>query len=326
MLRLLATARQVAPGGEAILITGETGTGKEMLARVIHKYSARADRDFVPFNCTSVPKDMVESQLFGHRRGAFTGAQDDAPGVLRAADGGTLLLDEVGDLESSVQPKLLRFLEGQEVHPLGEPKPVKVDVRVIAATNADIDELVSDGRFREDLFYRLNIIRLDVPPLRERREEIPPLVYHFLRRFGAERGLPHLKMTDPALKCLLLYEWPGNVRRLANVVRRAVALVGGNDPIGPELLPPEIIEAGRVMASAVSAPHVRLTVDNEIRIRADQPLRSAVDTLERAMMEQALAAAGGNSAAAARALGISRKGFYLKRQRLNIPDLVAPEV
>ena len=167
---------------------------------------------------------MVESQLFGHRRGAFTGAQDDALGVIRAATGGTLLLDEIGELELSVQPKLLRFLDRKEVHPLGEPKPVNVDVRVIAATNADIDQFVRDGRFREDLFYRLNVIRLHVPPLRERREEIPPLIHHFLRQFGTEVGRPHLKMTDSALKCLLLYEWPGNVRRLANEVRRAVAL------------------------------------------------------------------------------------------------------
>ena len=189
MLQLLATARQVARGNDSILITGESGTGKELLARIIHKYSPRADRDFVPFNCAGVPKDMVESQLFGHRRGAFTGAQDDSKGVIRAASGGTLLLDEVGELEPSVQPKLLRFLEQSEVHPLGEPRPVNVDVRVIAATNADVDEYVRDGRFREDLFYRF-IIRLDIPPLRERREEIPPLVHHFLRQFGGERGLP----------------------------------------------------------------------------------------------------------------------------------------
>lgn len=312
MTRLVALARRVAAGDEAVLITGETGTGKEMIARIIHRHSARANRDFVPFNCTGVPREMVESHLFGHRRGAFTGARDDSQGVIRAASGGTLLLDEVGELELSLQPKLLRFLDRQEVHPLGEPRPVSVSVRVIAATNADIDRLVQAGQFREDLYYRLNIIRLDVPPLRERREEIPPLVHHFLRQFGAARGRPNLTMTDDALECLILYEWPGNVRRLANEVRRAVALADGDGPIDRELLSPEV--AGAAGAASEASPGA--TDDREVRIRTDQPLADAVVQVERAMIRRALDAAGGNVAAAARMLGVSRKGLAFKRRRL----------
>jgi transcriptional regulator with GAF, ATPase, and Fis domain len=158
-----------------VLITGETGTGKEVLARLIHNYSPRATKTFLPFNCTATPRDMLDSQLFGHRRGAFTGAMENFSGVIRAASGGTLFLDEIGESTLDIQPKLLRFLESGEVHPIGETHPQRVDVRVIAATNADVDMLVSQGRFREDLFYRLNIVRLHMPPLRERRVEIRPL-------------------------------------------------------------------------------------------------------------------------------------------------------
>ena len=321
MVRLLGIAKQAATSNTPILITGETGTGKEVLARIIHKYSSRSSRDFLPFNCSSVPSEMVDSQLFGHRRGAFTGAREDAPGVIRAASKGTLLLDEIGELDLRVQPKLLRFLESKEVHPLGEPRPVNVDVRVIAATNANIDQLVRDGRFREDLFYRLNIIRLDVPPLRERREEIPPLVYHFLRRYGSESGRPNLTVTDDALKCLLLYEWPGNVRRLANEVRRAVALAESDDPIDREQLSPEVVAATRAMATSV-----QVSGDGEpaeLRVRVDQPLSTILAQVERDAIQQALAITDGHVSNAARLLGISRKGLFLKRRRLGIENLPA---
>src|SRR6185295_9773982 len=169
MRTLLNTARRIGPTTVPVLITGETGTGKEVLAKTIHAYSLRSSAVFSPFNCSGVPKDMLDSQLFGHRRGAFTGAIDHFPGVIRAAAAGTLFLDEIGEMTLDVQPKLLRFLESSEVHPIGETHPTKVDVRVIAATNADLDALLAQGRFREDLFYRLNIVRLHVPPLRERR-------------------------------------------------------------------------------------------------------------------------------------------------------------
>jgi len=178
MTETLTIARRMAPTPLSILITGETGTGKEMVARAVHRASDRADRPFLPFNCSAVPRDMLESQLFGYRKGAFTGADASFQGVIRSAAGGTLFLDEIGEIGPEVQPKLLRFLESREIHPLGEPYPITVDVRVVAATNASVEQLVADGRFREDLYYRLNIVRLTLPPLRERREEIPPLVQH----------------------------------------------------------------------------------------------------------------------------------------------------
>ena len=192
MQALLTTARRIAATNVPVLITGETGTGKEVLARTIHACSTRANATFLPFNCASTPKDMLDSQLFGHRRGAFTGAAEHFQGVIRAAAGGTLFLDEIGDTSLEVQPKLLRFLEASEVHPIGEAHPARVDVRVIVATNADLDALVRDGRFREDLFYRLSIVRLHLPPLRERRVEIPTLANHYLRKHALEyqKGRP----------------------------------------------------------------------------------------------------------------------------------------
>ena len=215
MLKIVEVARRIAAGNLPVLITGETGTGKEVIARLIHSASDRTEQPFVAFNCTGLPRDTAESQLFGHRRGSFTDARDDAPGIIRGADGGTLMLDEIGELDLSIQPKLLRFLDSGEVQPVGEPRPVSVDVRVIAATNVAIDTLVREGRFREDLFYRLNVVRLRIPPLRERREEIPPLVRHFLRRFAREMHRGGLDLSRDAQTCLLLYDWPGNVRQLA---------------------------------------------------------------------------------------------------------------
>ena len=322
MLKLLEKARLAAAGDSHILITGETGVGKEVFARIIHKYSARASKDFVPFNCSSVPQEMVESQLFGHRRGAFTGAIDNAPGVIRGASGGTLLLDEIGDLKLAVQPQLLRFLENNEVHPVGEPRPVAVDVRVIAATNAKIDQRVRDGRFREDLFYRLNIFRLDVPPLRERREEIPILVYHLLQRYATEAGRQPEGVDDEAMKYLLLYAWPGNVRQLASEVRRSSTLANGRGPIGVEHLSPEVLDAGRAMATSVPPSAVGDPDPAAVRVRLDQPLAHAVADVERAVIAKAFEDTDGRPTPAARRLGITRKGLALKCRRLGIeaPD------
>ena len=316
MTRLLATARQIAASSLPVLITGETGTGKEILARVIHRYSKNAERELVPYNCTGVPKEMVDSQLFGHRRGSFTAAQEHAPGVIRAANGGSLLLDEIGELDLAVQPKLLRFLESGEVHPLGEARPVKVNVRVIAVTNANLEQLVRDGQFREDLFYRLNIVRLRIPPLRELREEIPPLVHHFLQLYGKEYERPRLRITDGALKCLLLYEWPGNVRQLANEVRRIVALADADAVIGPEQLSQHVLDAGHSLAQSVST--TADTETPECLVRIDQPLAGAIEQLERVMIHQALEVSEGKINTVARLLGVSRKGLFLKRRRLGI--------
>ncbi len=313
MLDLLATARRIAPTTVTVLLTGESGTGKEVLARVIHEASRRASAAFVPFNCTSVPRDMVESQLFGYRRGAFTGAADAFPGVIRGAEGGTLFLDEIGDLTQDVQPKLLRFLDSSEVHPLGETQPVHVNVRVIAATNADLGQLVLQGRFREDLFYRLNVVHLRVPPLRERREEIPVLTDRFLRQFAEEFDKPGLRIADETLEYLLLYNWPGNVRQLAHEMRRLAALAEPGAVLMPEHLSPELAASRRTVPATertVGSPHVV--------VRLDQPLQAAVEHVERAVLQHALAGGDHNQADLARDLGLSRKGLYLKRQRLGL--------
>ncbi len=308
MSEVLSVARRIAPTPLSLLLTGETGTGKEMLARAIHRASDRADRTFLPFNCTAVPRDMLESQLFGYRKGAFTGADASFPGVIRSAAGGTLFLDEIADVAVDVQPKLLRFLETHEIHPLGEPHPVTVDVRVIAATNARLEQLVADGRFREDLFYRLNVVRLRLPPLRERREEIPPLVDHYLRKYGDEQKKGRLTLSDETLEYLLLYSWPGNLRELANEVRRMVAMAEPGAALTPALLSAEI-RASRRTIPALPA------VDPEVRVRIDQPLPAAVQLLEQTMVRSALDRSHGRVEEAARLLGISRKGLFLKRRR-----------
>ena len=318
--RILAIARQTASSSLPVLITGETGTGKELLARAIHNHFGRADRPFIPYNCKGVARDVLDSHLFGHRRGAFTGAQDHAPGVIRAAQGGTLLLDEIGELDLDVQPKLLRLLDTGEIHPLGEPKPIQVDVRIIAATNANIDQLVTDGRFREDLFYRLNVIRLRTPSLRERREEIPPLIHYFLQRYGHEQKKRDLTLADDTLEYLLLYAWPGNVRQLANEIRRLIALSGSETTLRPELLSPEILASRRTVPAPETAP-AEAASSREMAVRIDQPLAAAVQQVERAMLFQALHACGGRVEPAARMLGFSRKGLFLKRRRYGFDDL-----
>ncbi len=313
MLDLVKTIRRVAQTPVTILLTGETGTGKDILARLIHEYSPRANKMFVPFNCTAVPREMLDSQLFGHRRGAFTGAQEQSPGVIRGAVGGTLFLDEIGEIGVEAQVKLLRFLESTEVHPIGESHPVKVDVRVVAATNRDLDALVRDGLFREDLFYRLNVIRLRVPPLRERREEIPAIVDHYLTRLGHEFKKGPLSASAEAMEYLLLYSWPGNVRQLANELRRAAALADTDAVIMPEHLSAQITASRRTVPASE-----REILPTEVVVRIDQPLAPATEHLERTMIQHAMTLAHGHMDQAAQLLGISRKGLYLKRQRLGL--------
>ena len=313
MRTLLATARRIAPTNVPVLITGETGTGKEVLARTIHAYSTRANAAFLPFNCTGVPKDMLDSQLFGHRRGAFTGAIDHFPGVIRAAVGGTLFLDEIGDMTPDVQPKLLRFLESSEVHPIGETQPQKADVRVIAATNADLEAFVAQGRFREDLFYRLNIVRLHVPPLRERRVEIPALANHYLHKYAQECQKGDLRLAEETMEYLLLYRWPGNVRQLANEMRRMAALAEADAVLMPEHLSADIAASRRTVP-----PSERPLDPNELAVRIDQPMAAAVQHVERALMHYALTRCGGRMEDTAAMLGLSRKGLYLKRVRYGL--------
>jgi hydrogenase-4 transcriptional activator len=324
MQTLLATARRVASANVPVLITGETGTGKEVLARLIHAYSPRAKAPFLPFNCTATPKDMLDSQLFGHRRGSFTGAVDHFQGVIRAASGGTLFLDEIGETTLDVQPKLLRFLESAEVHPIGETHPTRVDVRVIAATNANLDTLVAQGRFREDLFYRMNIVPLHVPPLRERRVEVPALANHYLRKFAQENHKGDLRLAEETIEFLVLYRWPGNVRQLANEMRRMAALAETSAVLMPEHLSPEIAASRRTVPASE-----RALDPTEVVVRLDQPMLAGVSHLERTMIQYALKANGGRLEETAVMLGISRKGLYLKRQRYGLDspfDEIAVEV
>ena len=313
MQTLLATVRRIATTTVPVLITGETGTGKEVVARTIHAYSSRTAAIFQPFNCANVPKDMLDSQLFGHRKGSFTGALEHFPGVIRAANGGTLFLDEIGELTLDLQPKLLRFLESNEVHPVGEAQPVKADVRVIAATNADIDSLVTHGRFREDLFYRLNVVHLHIPPLRERRVEIPPLAHHYLQKHAQEYGKERLRLAEETMEYLVLYRWPGNVRQLANEMRRMAVLAESDAVLMPEHLHPEIAASRRTLPASE-----RALEPTELVVRMDQPMLAAVQHLERSMIQRAMRITGGRVEDAAAMLGLSRKGLYLKRSRYGL--------
>jgi DNA-binding NtrC family response regulator/tetratricopeptide (TPR) repeat protein len=313
MQELLATARRIAPTTVPVLITGETGTGKEVLARLLHAYSQRAKANFLPFNCSSTPKEMLDSQLFGHRRGSFTGATDNFSGVIRAAANGTLFLDEIGETTLDVQPKLLRFLESSEVHPIGETAPVRVDVRVIAATNADLESLVSVGRFREDLFYRLNIVRLHVPPLRERRVEIPSLANHYLQKYAREWAKGDLRLAEETMEYLVLFRWPGNVRQLANEMRRLAALAEPGAVLMPEHLSPDIAASRRTVPASQ-----RVLEPTEVVVRLDQPMPAGIQHLERTMILYALDKCGGRMEETAAMLGLSRKGLYLKRLRYGL--------
>jgi hydrogenase-4 transcriptional activator len=290
-------------------IEGESGTGKEILARAIHTFSDRARKPFVPFNCTAIPRDLLESQLFGHRRGAFTGADRDHAGLIRSAREGTLFLDEIGELSLDLQPKLLRFLESGEIAPLGEPGPLTIDVRIVAATNGNLEDAVRDGRFREDLFYRLNVVRLALRPLRERRDEIPGLVNHFVARAAEEFKKGHVRVAEETMERLLLYRWPGNVRQLQNELRRMVALAEPNSTLIPHAISEGILGA---------LPLLRSTHGSEIAVSLQDKLTPTLARIESAMIKDALRVHHGKVDAVAKALGISRKGLYLKRQRLGL--------
>ncbi|MCS6884476.1 MAG: sigma 54-interacting transcriptional regulator [Acidobacteriota bacterium] len=290
-----------------VLITGESGTGKELVAKAIHLESERREKPFVPFNCAAVAKEIVESRLFGHRKGAFTGAAYDQLGVIRAAEGGTIFLDEIGELPLEIQPKLLRFLQEGEIHPLGEDRPVRIDVRIVAATNRDLGTLVEQGKFREDLFHRLNVIRIHIPPLRERREEILPLAESFLISF-CERLGKRVVLSDAAIEKLIKYDWPGNVRQLKNELERIVAYAENDHVVTPDDLSSEIISGttGKQLSGKC------------LLVPTDLELAEAVSFLERQMLIEALKRNQGNISRAAKQLGLTRKGLYMKRARLGV--------
>ena len=312
MTQLVEEVHKIRSSDVTVLVTGESGTGKELVARAIHAISSRRAKVFVPFNCTAVPKELSEGYLFGYRRGAFTGAISDSQGVIRTAAGGTLFLDEVGDLPLDVQPKLLRFLQEGEIQPLGEQRPSKVDVRIIAATNTDLEEMVAHGRFREDLYYRLNVIRLRVPPLRERRSEIPTIVNYYVNHYSAKFGRKDIQITPQAVDLLMVSDWPGNVRQLCNEIQRTVARAEDGTIITPEHLSPELKRTSSPTtpsaASIASIPSTGLQ-------STGGTLADALAEVERRMISDALRRHGGNISRAARELGLTRRGLYLKLER-----------
>ena len=320
MLRVVEQIQRLKDHDLTVLITGESGTGKDLVARAIHGGSPRAGQVYLPYNCTTATRELADSQLFGHRRGAFTGAVSDQRGLIREATGGTLFLDEVGDLPTDVQPKLLRFLEQGEVLPVGESRPQQVDVRVLAATNADLEQRVAEGRFREDLFYRLSVFRIHVPPLRERREEIPHLSTFFLRDASERLHRPDVQLSQATLDLFARYWWPGNVRQLRNEVQRAVALAGAGGTIEPSDLSRELVAAEQGLNPAPGTPALPGPAPAPARPAAGstRTLASLVEEVERQAIEAALAATGGNITVSARQLGLTRRGLYLKLRRLEI--------
>jgi anaerobic nitric oxide reductase transcription regulator len=311
----------VAPSDFAVLITGETGVGKELVARAIHQSSGRGEQPLIYVNCAALPETIIESELFGHLRGAFTGATADRAGKFEIADQGTLFLDEIGELPLSVQPKLLRALQEGEIQRVGSDEPLRVDVRVVAATNRDLAREVADGRFRADLFHRLNMYPIQVPPLRERRADIPLLAGFFLDLYRRRLGLGPVRLTEPARQALASASWPGNVRELDHLLGRAVlrasASVARDAPIriGPEHLQLD----APAPAAGRSAHHEPPSLGSSFVVAAEgMTLKEAVEETKRVMVLRAVEASGGNWAAAARSLGMARSNLHHMAERLGL--------
>ena len=310
MCAVIDMIKRIAPMRTTVLITGESGTGKECVARAIHRHSDRRDKPCLVVNCGALPEALMESELFGHERGAFTGATGRHAGIFREADGGTVMLDEVGELSLPLQVKLLRVLQEKKVKPVGSSQEVPVDVRVLAATNRDVEAEVAEGRFRQDLYYRLNVIRVELPPLRERAEDISVLTERFVRRFAREMSKDVRGLTPDALRALERYSFPGNVRELENVIERAVALAGSR-AIGLGDMPREVSGL-----SASKGPDL-VTLPEE-----GCNLDEVIDELERRLMLEALERTGGVRKAAAALLGISFRSlrYRLQKHDLDVPD------
>ena len=308
MHRVRELIARVAPSDARVLITGESGTGKELVGAAIHNGSARRDRPFVRVNCAAIPRDLVESEMFGHERGAFTGATERRIGRFELADRGTLLLDEVGDLGAEAQAKLLRAIESGEIERVGGGRSVRIDVRVIAATNKDLTRAVSEGAFRDDLLFRLNVIPIELPPLRDRPGDIPALVHHFSVLHRARTGRPLASWTVEALAMLERYRWPGNVRELANIVERLAILHAGQ-----EITVAHVREVLAVGNGGREEPRDLPTASS-----LDAPLSETLDQYERMLITRALSVAGGNVADAARRLHTDRPNLYRRMKRLGI--------
>ncbi|MBX3027182.1 sigma-54-dependent Fis family transcriptional regulator [bacterium] len=306
MVEVYTTIARVAPGMSTVLVLGESGTGKELAARAIHRHSPRRERPFVAVDCTALTESLLESELFGHVRGAFTGAVQDAPGLFLEADGGTIFLDEIGDITLPLQAKLLRVLQERQVRPVGGTQWRAVDVRIVAATNRDLAAAVAAGRFREDLFYRLNVVTLRLPPLRERRDDIPLLVDHLVHRAAAQCGKPVGGVSAAALAALGAYDWPGNVRELAHVLERSVALARGS------VL--DVDDLPSALHGRAPAPAADLT--------ADLP---TLEELKRRYIQHVVDLHAGNVSRAAAVLGIERRSLYRMLRRYEIAHRVTEE-
>ena len=305
MKHVLQRLELVSGMNSTVLLIGETGTGKELIARTIHENSPRRDYPFIAFNAAALPEGLVEAELFGHVKGAFTGAISSRVGRFETAHRGTLFIDEVASMPMPVQAKLLRALQEREVERVGDSKPVKFDVRVIAATNRDLKKMVREGTFREDLFFRLNVVPLPLPPLRQRREDIPLLAQHFVKKSCRSNGLPVRTLPQATIRALMAYDWPGNIRELENAVEHAVALSGRSTELTPDLLPEDMINPGRTeLVSTVTIPDEGLN------------FTSVVSQLERELILRSLEKTGGNKRRAARLLNLSRTTLIDKLQRL----------
>lgn len=298
---------KVAPSDATVLITGESGTGKELVAQAIHRHSPRGHHPLVSVNCGAIPEGLLESELFGHERGAFTGAVQTKPGRLELAEGGTVFLDEIGDLPAALQVKLLRVLQERTFERLGGQTPVHVDFRLLAATNRDLRHLVASGRFREDLFYRLNVVQVELPPLRARRSDIPELAEHFLRRYRTDNPTGPAGFSDDAMRALLMHEYPGNVRELDHLIQRAVVMAQGPLITQQDL---SALVGGATPSEAEPQLQELLTL----------PLEQATRGLERILITRALVRSHGNKAEAARLLGMHRQHLYTKLKELGIEN------
>jgi two-component system response regulator PilR (NtrC family) len=310
MLDVFRMVETIAKTTSTVLITGESGTGKDLVARAIHYNSLRRERPFVALNCGGVPETLLESELFGHMRGAFTGADTNKKGLIEVAEGGTVFLDEIGEMTMTMQVKLLRVLQDRRFRRLGGTEEVQADIRVIAATNQDLEKLVASGRFREDLFYRINVIRMHLPPLRERKDDIPLLAEHFLSKYAEQMKKPVRSVAQASLPLLQMYGWPGNVRELENVIERAVALEQ-TPAILPDSLPPQIRTPGAAKADAdpgLTLPDLGEGFDLEAR----------GEDFYRHYIALALERAGGVQVKAAEMLGMSFRSFRYYAKKFNI--------
>ena len=310
MQQLFSTLELVAPMNSTVLIQGETGTGKELIARTIHHHSSRAEQKFVAFNSAAIPESLAEAELFGHVKGAFTGAISSRVGRFELAHRGTLFIDEVASMSLPLQSKLLRAIQEREVERVGDSKPMKVDIRIVAATNTDLRQMVKEGSFREDLYYRLNVIPVRLPPLRARKEDVPLLAHHFVKKSCQENGIAVKPISQEALRVLMAYDWPGNIRQFENAIEHAVAMSLTASEIGPDSLPEEVrTKSGPAVVPTVSIPDEGINFTN------------VVSQLERELILRCLEKTGGNKRQAARLLNLSRTTFIDKLQRLNVAEV-----